>query len=112
MRIMRAIQKKRISCPICMKLVGWNVRRSSVSSGHPRALNVQSPEENQVSSVSGSCSQPAPSGASVPPPDLARDAPGAQVFYPVEIDFRKAFGLDGNFLIRVPAMADGDCLAH
>src|SRR3989344_2743794 len=54
MRIIRAIQKKMISYPVSKTEVGWYISRSFVFSGQPMVENVQSPEENHVSSVSGS----------------------------------------------------------
>src|SRR3989344_5725038 len=65
-KIMRISQRYKISYPIVIHCVGWNVARSLVFSGQPSVENVHEPELNHVSSVSGSCSQPSPCGALVP----------------------------------------------
>jgi hypothetical protein len=82
-------------------------RSSGVCSGQPSVANGHSALENQVSSTSGSRSQPSPSRrlgadvgllAAVPdrdlvaPPQLARDAPGPDVLHPVEVDRLKRSG--------------------
>src|SRR4051794_35541594 len=51
---MRATQKKMMSKPVTRTDVGYQVARSFVSSGQPSVENGQSPDENQVSSTSGS----------------------------------------------------------
>ncbi len=54
-KIMRATQKNNISYPGFMTLVGWKFFRSGAFKfGQPSVEKVQSPEENQVSSVSSS----------------------------------------------------------
>src|SRR6266403_135507 len=52
--IMRATQKKMMSKPVTRTDVGYHVSRSRVFSGQPSVENGQRPEENQVSSTSGS----------------------------------------------------------
>src|SRR4051794_29603502 len=61
--IIRAHQRLMISRAVELTWVGWNVRRSSVSSGQPSVANGHSADENQVSSTSGSRS------SSLPPQD-------------------------------------------
>src|SRR5215216_4362152 len=62
----RATQRKMMSRAVESTSVGWNARSCSVPSGQPSVANGQSPDENQVSSTSGSRSQPSPEGASSP----------------------------------------------
>src|SRR3989338_1301434 len=76
---MRATQKKRMSYPVSITLVGWNIWKSGLcfrissrdNAGSAAFLgsisvdHVQSAEENQVSRVSASCSHPFP-GESAP----------------------------------------------
>ncbi|SVK46727.1 Uncharacterised protein [Acinetobacter baumannii] len=52
--IMRAIQKKMMSKPLTITLVGWKVFSASVCSGQPKVEKVHRPDENQVSSTSSS----------------------------------------------------------
>ncbi len=52
--IIRATQKKRMSCPVMRVEVGKYFASSSVSSGQPSVPMGQRPEENHVSSTSGS----------------------------------------------------------
>ena len=84
-----------------------------MSSGQPSVEKGQSPEENQVSSTSGSCCRSraaavraavwrrrghdllaavraVPHRDAVAPPELARDAPVADVLHPVEVDLVEA----------------------
>ncbi len=63
---MRATQRKRMSRAVESTSVGWNARSSGVSSGQPSVANGHRPDENHVSSTSGSRSQPSPWGGSVP----------------------------------------------
>src|SRR3990167_4909865 len=72
MRIMRATQKKRMSYPVSITWVGWNVwksglffkissrerEKSSARDASVSVLQVQRAELNHVSSVSASCAQP------------------------------------------------------
>src|SRR3989442_14049152 len=51
---MRATQKKRMSNPVTSTEVGKYARSSGVSSGHPIVEKGHRPEENHVSSTSGS----------------------------------------------------------
>ena len=51
---MRATQKKMMSYPVTMTLVGYQYFSSGVSSGHPMVENGHSAEENQVSRTSSS----------------------------------------------------------
>ena len=53
--IIRATQKKMMSKPVIRTEVGKYFFNSSVCSGQPKVPIGQSPEENQVSSTSGSC---------------------------------------------------------
>ena len=50
----RATHKVIMSRPVINTLVGYHLRKSSVSSGHPSVLCGQSADENHVSSTSGS----------------------------------------------------------
>src|SRR5690606_9657639 len=59
-KIILATQKKIMSYPVSITEVGWNFLRSAVFSGHPRVEKVHRPDENHVSKVSASCSQPLP----------------------------------------------------
>ena len=52
--IIRATQKKMMSKPVTSVEVGKYLRSASVSSGQPSVPMGQRPEENQVSSTSGS----------------------------------------------------------
>src|SRR5262245_43621507 len=52
--IMRATQKKMMSKPVTSTDVGYQRASAGVRSGQPRVEKGQSPEENQVSSTSGS----------------------------------------------------------
>src|SRR3989344_544280 len=63
---MRATQKNKISYPVSRISVGWYASKSFVFSGQPRVEKVHSPDENQVSRVSGSCSQPGSLGGLTP----------------------------------------------
>src|SRR4051812_1153951 len=54
--IIRATQKKMMSCPVSITEVGEKVDSSSVGLGQPSVENGQSADETQVSSPSGSCS--------------------------------------------------------
>ena len=83
---------------------------AGVSSGQPSVANGHSWLENQVSSTSGSRSQPSPSGGStpdvdlvlaavvdgdlVPPPELAGDAPRPDVLQPLDVAAALALGVD------------------
>ena len=51
---MRATQKKMMSKPVTSTEVGYQVRSSAVSSGQPSVENGHRPDENHVSSTSGS----------------------------------------------------------
>ena len=51
---MRATQKKMMSKPVTSTEVGYHVRSSTVSSGQPSVEKGHRPEENHVSSTSGS----------------------------------------------------------
>mmetsp|Transcript_20475 Transcript_20475/g.38934 ORF Transcript_20475/g.38934 Transcript_20475/m.38934 type:complete len:334 (-) Transcript_20475:592-1593(-) len=51
---MRATQKKRMSCPVSSSAPGKKSSRSGVCSGHPMVEKGNRPEENHVSSTSGS----------------------------------------------------------
>src|SRR4029077_4265555 len=55
--IIRATQKNRMSYPVIIKLVGYYFAKSAVFSGQPSVENGHSPELNQVSRTSGSCSR-------------------------------------------------------
>ena len=117
--IIRATQKKMISPPVTRTLVGWNVSRSFVFSGQPIGENVQSHDENHVSSTSSSCASlraralraarrlvdgddrllavaAVPHGDPVPPPELPRDAPVPDILHPGEVDVPPALGREGH----------------
>ena len=65
--IIRATQRKMMSRAVTRTSVGKKAWNSGVSvSGQPSVANGQSAELNQVSSTSGSCSHPSPSGGSSP----------------------------------------------
>src|SRR3989344_6875503 len=55
-----------MSYPVSRTSVGWNISRSLVCSGQPKAEKVHNPAENQVSRVSASCFQPSSRGLSTP----------------------------------------------
>src|SRR4051794_124029 len=73
--IIRATQKKMMSCPVSITEVGYHVSSSLVFSGQPRVENGHSPELNQVSSTSGSWTH-SPLGFSAVTPGLARETTG------------------------------------
>ena len=124
---MRATHRKMISPPVIIVCEGYQQLSSSVVSGQPRIEKGQMPLENQVSSVSGSrvsssravallrrCSRfffrfgddlvsigRVPDGKLMPPPDLARDVPVADVFEPVLVDAAVAFGDEANAAVAI-----------
>src|SRR4029077_17688184 len=55
--IIRATQKNKMSYPVIIKLVGYYFAKSAVFAGHPSVEKGHSPELNQVSRTSGSCSR-------------------------------------------------------
>mmetsp|Transcript_29874 Transcript_29874/g.114682 ORF Transcript_29874/g.114682 Transcript_29874/m.114682 type:complete len:231 (-) Transcript_29874:1252-1944(-) len=66
-----ATQKNKMSWPVSNRVVGKKPSRSFVSSGQPKTEKGKSPEENQVSNTSSSCSKVS-SAASTPSFSAAR----------------------------------------
>ncbi len=108
--IIRATQKKMMSCPVTSTSVGWYISSSRVCSGQPSVPNVHIADENQVSRTSSSARSATssarlylrrtsassratyiapfcvvPGGNAVSPPLLAADAPVADVAHPGEV---------------------------
>ena len=121
----RATQRMMMSRRSRARRSGTSARAPASRSGQPSVANGHSADENQVSRTSSSCggrgARPysaragsstgdrhvavgaVPDRDAVPPPELAADAPVADVLHPVEVDLGEALGED----LTRPSLRDG-----